>query len=394
MADYELWLTDDSGKRLDLLKNIIFFSYTRSVSRLGTINLGVPLADFQKKFNPYFRPDWRVEVWRTADSKLPLYRDDIFFLRKPTVYLREDGMEVLQFHGRNGIDLLKRRTVPQTNSTYTLISNAHLDDIMKTIVRTNLLYGSARDELGALSTTRALPVNEFLVEPDTSEGPLITRTFGKRNIFDVLDELKKTSLQKNHDDSTQRRIYFDVAPIDVSGLATQSGALTGFEFQTRADQYGMDRTADLEFSVANGKISNPEYSLSYLDEFNSIFLFRQGPDEAVTNVADLARIQSSRWNRSEKVATVSGDVDTGGITDLGNGELDKGKPIEKLDVTFLNTPGNEQMPRSLLGVDWNLGDRVTVAFAGKLLEVEIDTVYVAVDENGKETITGRNLLQA
>ena len=67
-----------------------------------------------------------------------------------------------------------------------------------------------------------------------------------------------------------------------------------------------------------------------------------------------------------------------------------GRPREELYVTFLNTPGGLHQPRSLYGVDWDLGDLVRVTYAGIQMEAEIVIVYVSYDENGEEEITGRN----
>jgi hypothetical protein len=46
----------------------------------------------------------------------------------------------------------------------------------------------------------------------------------------------------------------------------------------------------------------------------------------------------------------------------------------------------------LYGVDWDLGDLLPVKFAGKTFNVEVKVVYVSVDKDGKETITGRSTI--
>lgn len=44
-------------------------------------------------------------------------------------------------------------------------------------------------------------------------------------------------------------------------------------------------------------------------------------------------------------------------------------------------------------MDWDLGDLVRVNYADKQFEAEINIIYVAVEDSGKETITGRNDIQ-
>jgi hypothetical protein len=93
-ATYEFWLSDDSGRRLILLKDLAFASFTRTVSGLGTIQCGLPFRAFVKNINPYFKPDWRIEVWRSPAYGVPLRNEDVFLLRNQTcIHAREDGME-------------------------------------------------------------------------------------------------------------------------------------------------------------------------------------------------------------------------------------------------------------------------------------------------------------
>lgn len=396
MSDYELWLTDDAGTRLALLTDKIetfFFSYTRAVSGLGTVNFGVSFREFNAKIKPYFRPDWRVDIWRSPASGVKMRREDTFMLRKPHIYTRDDGVEVIQFYGRNGIDLLNRRCVIQRAGTSYAKKTDNIDDMMKEFVRQQMLYGSALDEDGVVDNSRAWPQGEFLVQADGGLGPSVTRDFADRNVFELLKELKELSIQKNADSSSNRRIYFDVIPRDFTDSTTTVNSPLGWVFQTYADQRGADRTSGVVFSLENENIEKPSYSISHLDETNSVIVRGngQGLTQIVTSVDDTPRIQSSRWNRVEKVISAASETTTAALQDAGRSELTKGKPAEEALVTLLNSPGGENAPRSLYGVDWDLGDVVPVDYANNQMDMEISIVYVAVDENGKETITGRTV---
>lgn len=398
-SNFELWLTDDRGVRLTLLSSrgeLFFFSYTRAVSGLGTLNFGIGFREFYKKFNTYFKPDWRVEVWHSPGYGIPLRREDAFMLRKPHVYTRDDGMEVLQYYGRNGIDLLKRRSVIQRAGTSYAAKTDNIDDMMKVFVREQMLYGSALDEDGVVDNTRGWPQNEFSVQAYSGIGPSVTRDFADRVVFDLLKDLKEASFQLNQENSTNRKIYFDVVPQDISVGAAPSGALLGWEFQTYADTRGSDRTSGIEFSVENENIEKPAHSISHLEEVNSVIVRGngRGVSQLVTSVEDSNRIAVSRWNRVEAILSATSETSTAALQDAGRSELTKKKPEEELFVTFLNTPGSANTPRSLYGVDWDLGDLVRVNYAGRQFEAEINVIYVSVDENGRELITGRNEIQA
>ena len=395
MATYELWLTDDSARRLLLLKDISFLNYTRTVSRLGVLQFGLPLDFIRNRINPFFVPDWRVEVWRSPANGIPLRREDVFMLRKPNVYTRQDSVVMIQFYGRNGIDLLNRRSVIQRPGTSYTSKTATADNIMKAIVREQMLYGSALDENGTVDNTRAWPQNEFRVQADLSLGPSLSRTFADRNVYDILKDLQAASFQYNMVSATNKKIYFDVVPVDISGSVTAYTSPLGWEFRTYAGTFGTDRTTGVEFSMENENIADPSYALNRLDEVTSVIVKGngQGASQLVQKVPDSVRLNASRWNRIEKILSATSEASTTALTDAGNAELFKDKPVEELNVTLVNSPGSQNAPRSLYGLDWDLGDLVRVNYAGKQFNMEITAAYVAVDENGKETVTGRNTVE-
>lgn len=398
MAQYEFWLADDSGRRLTLLDQLAFASYTRSSIGLGTINIGMPFDPFFKKFNPYFRPDWRVEVWRSPQEGVPMRLEDVFLLRKPNVYVRqEDSTPMLQFYGRNGLDLLYRRAVIQLPGTSYTSKTTYADNIMKAIVREQMLYGSCVSETGAADNTRAWPQNEFFVQQDLSLGPTLTRNFEGKDVIDILKELRAATFQLNISSASNRRIFFGIVPVNISGYATPYASTLGWEFRTYADLYGTDRTTGIVFSHENENIESPTYSKSHLEEVNTVYVTNGSGASvsAITKVEDASRSGASRWNRCEKLISASSSAtSTSDLTNAGYSELYNKRPVEEFPVTFLNTVGSPSTPRSLYGLDWDLGDLLRVGFAGKQFNVEVNIVYVSVDEDGKETITGRNEVNA
>lgn len=395
MAAYEMWLTDDAGKRLALLTQEIepfFISYTRTVSGLGSLNFGVSYKNFINRFNPFFRPDWRVEIWRSSMTGFPMRREDVFMLRKPNVYTRNDDVQALEFFGRNGIDLLMRRWVIQKNGTSYATKTTFADDMMKAIVSQQMLYGSALDGNGAVDNTRAWPQNEFYVQPNASAGPSITLQFPDRKVFDVVKDIKDIALQYNRSSSSNRKIYFDVVPMDIAAGDAPSGSTLGWEFRTYADLRGTNRTTLREFSQENENLETPSYSKDHLDEITSVIVKGSGRGDsqiAISPVQDTNRTVSSRWNIIEELVNASSQTGTTALQDAARPVLYKGRPIEDMQLTLMNVPGSNSVPRSLYGLDWDLGDLVRVSYADKQFNAEIMIIYVAVDDKGKETITGR-----
>lgn len=376
MAEYEFYLEDDGGNKILLLKDLFNASYSRTTVGYGSFQIMLSYRALKEKINPVFIPDRRISVWRSPAQGVPMRLERTYILREPRIYTREDGVETITFYGRDGIDLLSRRYVIQASTTSYASKTDHIDDMMKAIVREQMLYGSCRDESGVLDNGRAYPNGEFTVDADVGLGPSTTKTFQDRRVLDVLKELKDESIQLGSP------IYFDVIENQISGSTR-----FGWAFRTYADLRGADRTNGVEFSVENENLKTPEYSKSYFDEVNSVFI-KNGT--LVSNVQDTDRIYESRWNLCENVRFGYFEGAAAGLTAIGNAELGNGVPKEELEAIFLNTPGTPRTPRSLYGVDWDLGDLLPVSYAGMQFDAEVKIVYVSVDENGKETITGRN----
>jgi hypothetical protein len=423
---YELILTDERGKRITLLnktdEGAAFFSYSRVINGFGTVQIGLPYRQFKERVHPVFEPDRRIEVWRSPDDDHPLRLEGIYLLRQPKIYTREeDAVDIIEFFGRSPLDLLARRWIIQAAGTSYTAKTAAIDDMMKAIVREQMLWLNSVDKNGAQDNTRAYPDLEFSVQADYGLGTTISRRFADRNVLDVLKELMDTSFQLFDDDpANNRKIYFDLVPRDLRGfeiyiqdeetgqpiqdedglplLDEQSGSMNaiGFQFQTFADLRGVDRTEQLLFSVANSNLKGPFYSKNHFEEKNSIIVKGSGRGESreIVVVNDAARVNSSRWNRCETIFEANYEVDDTELQNVGAAQLKEGKPVEELFATFLNLPGNESVPSSLYGIDWDLGDLVPVWYAEQLFRCEIVVVYVGVDQNGVETITGRNTIGA
>lgn len=399
MATYELWLTDDAGRRMFLLEKYASFAYSRSAYYLSTLQINFSFKEWNAMVKPFFRPDWRIDVWRSPAYGYPMRREEMYMLRKPEVYERgEDGVQMIMLRGRNGIDLLNRRYVIQYADTAYTVKTDYIDDLMKAIVREQCLYGSCLDYTGVVDNDRAYPQGEFTVQDDLSLGTSTKLSFADRNVLDVVKELMELSINMNYADPTNRKIFYGVVPVELSSSATlaEPNAKTGYEFRTFADLRGTDRTDGIEYSVENGNLKTPMYIESHFDEVNAVFVKGQGMDgaRAVLEVENLSLISKSRWNRCENVRTATYEDDVSGLQGEGDIALGEGRPIFNLDSVFLNSPGSKNTPRSLYGLDWDMGDLLPVNYAGKQFNIEVINVYVSVNEEGVETITGRNAQDA
>jgi hypothetical protein len=396
-ATYELWLLDDAGRKMFLLDHYSYFSYTRSAHYLSPLQIGFMMKEWKALLGTtIFKPDWRIDVWRSPAYGYPMKREDTYMLRKLEVLTRQDGIEVVTLRGRNGMDLLNRRYAVQYEETAYTLKTDFIDDMMKAIVREQCLYGSCVDYAGVADNDRAFPQGEFTVEADASLGPSVTLAFPDRKLLDLIRELSDMSVAMNMEDSTNRKIFFGVVPVDLTGTTAtlaEPAAQTGFQFRTYADRVGADRTGGVEFSVENENLKTPQYGESHYDEENVCYVKGKGERSAraVFEVENLSLISKSRWNRCESVKTANYENDPAGLESAGIASLGEKRPVFSLDCEFLNTPGSSNTPRSLYGIDWNVGDILPVNYGGRQFYVEVMSAYIAINEQGVENITGRNV---
>lgn len=368
MAKYEFWLTDDSGQRITLLKNAAFMSMSRTLLGYGTFHIGLPFRDF--KVFPAFQVDRRVEVWRSPAHGATSRREGSFFLRKYNVYTRdEDGVEIIEFYGRSPIDILRRQAVTSTTAA-NYSKTDFIDDMMKAIVRENFI-----------SPAQTAPSGEFSCDGDESLGPTVSHTFFAQNVLDVLKDLRDMSISLNKIGDDDMRIYFDV----VEGNPLSNGGF-GYTFRTYAGLRGTDRTDGVIFSLENGNLKSPSYFEDHLDS-TTVASILNLTTPALNGSATSPDAKLSRWN-----SIVSAQQSSEATVALNNAKaaalLREGEADLALNVTFVDSPGSDVQPRSLYGVDWDLGDLLPVRYAGKDFNAEVEIVYVSVNEKGDENIVG------
>lgn len=382
-SKFEVWLCDDYGRRKYLFEKFSSLSYTRTTAGLGTCNLLLPYDKFLKDVGSIPKRDMRIDVWRSPYSGIAARREGSFLIRKPMIYQRTtDQVRMIDIFGRSPLDLLRRQN-SKTNATIT----DTIDNIMKTIVRsrfvTNLTaYSTSPNTFNGSTYTST---GEFVVDEDADDGPTITApaSYYLRSVLDICQDLKSASLLKNESDDANKKIYFDVIEDDSAGL---HGGF-GYRFRTYPDMRGKDRTNGIIYSTENGNLQSPVYYEDGIDEYTSSFFYNASAAWGSVNVQNNNQYQS-RWNYIESAQTTSETEATGAITNAQSDLRDKSAK-KVLNADFLNSPGSPTQPRALYGVDWDLGDILPVKFAGQVLSAGVAIVYVGLNENGKESITGK-----
>ena len=367
MADHEVWLVDDFGKRLDQLNDIFFISASRVVNGIGfcvikaksTFDTDLLVKD--RMFQLWRKPDGgAMSLWRT------------YFYRKGR-FETKGSKEIIVIGGPDVNDLLRRRITANYSDQASNAINDYSDDMMKTLVTDSM---SDALLLGVTAGTREWA--NLTVATDTSSGPILNKQFLLQRLLTpsgsggALTDIAKAS------EIVGTPTFFDIQPKVVTANTIS------FEFRTFIDQVGADRTdLGLVFDQDIGTLRDPFLDWDASQEVNYVYAGGQGAGSArdIQQVYDATRHGESQWARCEGFADAR-DQDTGKVEQAGQAVLFAGRPIFRFGGIPLDTAG------SRFGVDWNFGDRAKARYRKFEFAILINGITLTV-ENNKETIAAR-----
>jgi hypothetical protein len=324
-AKHQVWLANDAGTRIKLLKDLIELEYVRTVNEVGRCAV-VLQGDFDTSL---FDVDYRLGIWRKPESGVYSLDTGIMALVRYWQFATDqDGLTTIKLIGVDLNDLLRRRIVAYyAGQSQTSVTN-QADDMMKDIVRQNL--GSGATDYNS-DTARDISSLNFSVQPDLTLGPSITKKFAWQNMLRILQDIAETSR------SAGTELYFDVVPTSE----------TTFEFQTFVTQRGTDRTwpsgtNPLIFGLEFGNLSQPTLEVDRLSEVNYVYGGGQGEEDLrdIRTVSDSTRLNASQWNRCEAFADARNCAkdSTACVDAAANDLLSAGRPRKRFSGTLLDTP--------------------------------------------------------
>ncbi len=364
---HELWLTDDSGNRLDLLDEVESFNWTRVINGIGRCRINLK-GDFDRSL---LARDNRIEVWRAPTPASDLRLENIFFIRRPIITTGVTGLQRQTIFAMDPTELLDRRIVAYVTGGSQSSKTDLVDDMMKEVVDENLGSSAGVDGFGA---SRGFDSSFFSVQADAGAGPSITKSFAWRNVLVLLQDLSDAAREAGTE------VYFAIVPTSV----------TTFEFQTFIDQPGQDRrlpagSGPILFSLGQGNIELPILEDDFEQEINYVYGGGQGEAAArdIQEVRDLDRINASIWNRRESFRDSRHETTSAGVTDEAEIRLIEGRPRRRFSTDLLSVDG------ARYGLDWDFGDRITVEYLKEQFNGLIRAVSINVDSEGLETVSGR-----
>jgi hypothetical protein len=368
MANYELWLTDDQGRRIadsrghSYLKQFISLICGRSTNSLGQMTLQLP-----KSFDTsLLAPDRMIQVWRQpTGGRLGLWR--VYFIRRWR-FQTSGSNELITLYGPDINDLLRRRITAAFSGVVQATKTTYADDMMKAIVTESLADGVSPVPTAG---TRAWP--NLSVAGNLSAGPSMTKSFS----FDPLLTISNSGtlpVIANAAKAAGTEVWFDIVPNVVTGSTIT------FQFVTYTGQPGMDVTDRVVFDQQRGNMKDPDLEFDYTSEVNYIYAAGQGEGTSrlVSQVYSAARYGQSIWNRCEGLCDARNEPTAAGVIASGNSTLDDGRPIIKFTATPVDTVGTR------FGIDWNFGDKVRARYQNIEFDTIIKAVTITVNSDGED----------
>jgi hypothetical protein len=376
---HTIWLSTPTGTPSAIIDNIIRLDYRRSLNESGryvaqNVRNELPLrciAPADALPLHLLARDSRLQLWRTRSTNGALLRSQspvteaTWLVRQVRTLASTDGQRLVEIGAVPAIDLLNDRIVAYPANRAQASKTGPADDLMKAIVRENF---------GALATDSRRDVSNWLkVAPDLGRAPVVSKSFARRTVLDVLQELAEASAEAG------TPLYFDIV--------TPAPAI--MEFRTYAGTRGIDHTfpggvQPVVLSPETGTLLEAERGFDYEDEYTVVYAGGQGAENErrIATVSDPARISGSPFGWRERRIDVRHIRDTTDLLAEAQAALVAGRPRRTFRATIRSTPG------AAYGLHWKWGDRVTAVVEDEIFACTIDELAVTVTAAG-ETIRAR-----
>jgi len=355
---YEVWLTTDYGKRLELLTTFREMQYSIIANDVGQLALSLP-PTFDTRL---LKPDYTIQVWRAplGTGRLSLQR---LYIIRYWRYERQGGALGIIVQCDDVNSLLGRRVVAAYSGTTLAAKTDYADDMMRELVNENVV--------AALDSDRDLSF--VTVAPELTAGPILQVRMSYKNLLDVLKELGEASR------AVGTEVFFDLH-------ATALSSSFACEFRTKTGQPGRDKTnLGVLFSEEMGNLEDAVLEYDWREAKNVVYALGQGSGTAqnIQEVEDTDRSQASRFGRVEEAVSASSQQEDDEVLAVARVALDMGRPMRRFGGRLKDTEG------ARYGVDWRFGDKVTARFLGEEFDAVVRAVSVRVGADGKEEIDAR-----
>ena len=371
---YQIWLKDKAGKRVALLDSVPSFDYTIVANGIGSFTLNVPYSHAKRSF---LQKDYRVEIFRDYGSGFPTTPTFGGHIRYLETSQEVSGGVIehnLVVRGISYEHLLRTRlmlplglltghygwpAIEGLDETFAYEEHAGpIETIMKEIVSHNCVeWDIANDDRS---------IHGFQVEADKRKGQ--TAVYRDRFIS-VLEALQTLAKAGNLD--------FSVV-----------GITNGYEFRVAEPtdrRAGSAKANPVLFRAEWGRVERLRYTHDGLDIANFIYVGGKAPESEETAEVSLANqkivvadgTDASVYMRTETYVDSRGSEDFYDLLVRGAEALEDMRETTAWEFGLYDAMGQRW------GLDWGVGDLVTVYYEGETHDCKVNGVKVTVDESGE-----------
>lgn len=364
-ASTSVYILNPDGERLAMVgggagagkSDFLALTYTSSVNASGRASIELRAGQLPAWLS--VAVDWQLEITRSTSPALPerIEHGTRWFVRR----LNENiARGTLTLSAESALGILGTRDVAYTAGSAQATKSGAADDLIKAIARENLGTLAASD--------RQIATSLLSIQADSSQAPTIAKSFSRRNVLTVCQEIAAAATQAGS------FVAFDVV-----------AAGSALELRTYLGQRGVDRslTGISPLVIEADALGEASLDFDFSDEATAIYAAGQGIEAARdVEVRVSAAAGRSPWARRETTLSAT-NVAQGNLAALGN-EAERGlwerRARQRLSATITETP------QLRYGIDWDWGDRVTVAIGTRTWAVRVDQCTVSI-ANGVERVT-------
>jgi hypothetical protein len=354
MITIQLRVATPDGTIQGFVSNYTNLRYVmRADGRIGGLSFTVPLFMYDW-FNPN-QPDMRITVWRSVNNMRPQLEGNTEYLT--TLY--ELTSDFINVTCATIDDVLRRRIIAYSagDTTYTRFLAQRAGDIMKEIVRQNL--GSSVNTALRDGDDTNVTISNLTVSSNLADGAQLSIACSRNNVYDTLQTISQYSMQQGS---------WIIGKIDSDG--------SDWTFNTYATAYGVDRRSQTALSVLFGNIENIQYTYDYNAEYNFNIVGGSGTETARfigTNSIANTNVTLTPYSRREYFYS-NPQLRTQLEVDVYAEYLARAqRPAYQFKCDLIQTP------TFVRGINYNLGDIVTVWFNDAYYDTRIDVIEVSVD---------------
>jgi len=266
-----------------------------------------------------------------------------------------DPNGVMKISGVDDSVILGERLAYPTPSSADVTAQTSAYDTVSSEVASTAMYGYVERNLVAGVAPSARAISSLVLAPDTAIGSLVTKSAR----FDIMGEL-----------------LTELAVVDGLGFDVKQNDLE-LEFSVFAP---VDRTGEIRMDVQNNTLSSTSYGYGVMGLSRAIVAGQgEGSDRQFVEV-DTAESLAAETLWGRRIETFIDQRNTAVLAELEQAGLEalaeSGLTITSIDVV----PSSDTTMR--YGIDWNLGDSVTVVVGGQEVSAVVTQVALSVESDG------------